>query len=53
MHPKKVLRALAISASAMIIAIIFATQSGMSMEGAVGFSALLVAICYEIAPPKP
>lgn len=49
---KNVLRALLIAASAMVVAILFAKSSGMTMEGAVGFSALLVAIAYEISPPK-
>lgn len=52
MPTKNILRALLIAASAMIVAIVFAKSSGMSMEGAVGFSALLVAVAYEISPPK-
>ncbi|GEM_PF-5776253 len=52
MPTKNILRALLIAASAMVVAILFAKSSGMSMEGAVGLSALLVAVAYELSPPK-
>ncbi|MFA6536010.1 MAG: hypothetical protein WCT25_01100 [Candidatus Paceibacterota bacterium] len=57
MKLRKAVRAVIISGSAMVIAIIFARQGGISIEGAVGFSALTVAICYEVSfeidPSKP
>ncbi len=48
MSPRKIARVLLVSASAMVVAIIFTKTSSLSMEGAVGVSALLVAISYEI-----
>ncbi|KKU66578.1 MAG: hypothetical protein UX89_C0021G0006 [Parcubacteria group bacterium GW2011_GWA2_47_16] len=48
---KNILRAILIAVSAMVVAIVFVKSSGGSMEAAVGYSALLVAIAYELSSP--